>query len=33
MFSGIIRHLPSSVTAVALIAAAIFSPGGTAAAD
>ncbi|MDT5204615.1 MAG: hypothetical protein QOD34_1251 [Mycobacterium sp.] len=33
MFSGIIRHLPSSVTAIALIAAAIFSPGATAAAD
>jgi hypothetical protein len=33
MFSGIIRRLPYSVTAVALIAAAISSPGGTAAAD
>jgi uncharacterized protein DUF732 len=33
MFSGIIRHLPYSVTAVALIAAAGFSPGGTATAD
>src|SRR2546421_514419 len=33
MFSGIIRHLPYSVTAAALIAAAILSAGGTATAD
>jgi hypothetical protein len=33
MFSGIIRHLPAPVTAVALIATAMFSPCTTAAAD
>jgi hypothetical protein len=33
MFSGIIRHLPAPVTAVALVATAMFSPCTTAAAD